>query len=76
MTNPCSVVICGGHSGIEVAGEPVGCLASTRRRRPQLAASERQVSVRLDGNRLLPELLRALSEPALHTLRRPCASPR
>jgi NADH:ubiquinone reductase (H+-translocating) len=64
------VVIGGGFSGVEVAGELVDCLASIRRYYPQVRADELKVTVLHDGDRLLPELPAALGESALRSLRR------
>lgn len=76
MSNPCGVVICSGISCVDVAGEPVDCLAGIRHCCPQVQASELLPSVLHDGDRLPPELPRTLGKPALHTPSRPCASPR
>jgi NADH dehydrogenase len=50
------VVIGGGFSGVEVAGELVDCLASIRRFYPRVAAHELQVTLLHDLDRLLPEM--------------------
>jgi NADH:ubiquinone reductase (H+-translocating) len=63
------VVIGGGFSGVEVAGELVDCLRSIRHFYPRVAADELQVSVLQDIDRLLPELPPALGLAALKSLR-------
>lgn len=63
------VVIGGGFSGVEVAGELVDCLHSIRRYYPRVASHELQVSVLQDIDRLLPELPPALGLAALKSLR-------
>jgi NADH:ubiquinone reductase (H+-translocating) len=64
------VVIGGGFSGVEVAGELVDCLASIRRFYPRVQAHEVSVSVLQDLDHLLPELPRKLGTAALDSLRR------
>jgi NADH:ubiquinone reductase (H+-translocating) len=64
------VVIGGGFSGVEVAGELVDCLASIRRFYPRVMAEELRVTVLHDGDRLLPELPVSLGAAALTSLRR------
>jgi NADH:ubiquinone reductase (H+-translocating) len=64
------VVIGGGFSGVEVAGELVDCLASIRRFYPRVMAEELRVTVLHDGDRLLPELPASLGKAALGSLRR------
>lgn len=64
------VVIGGGFSGVEVAGELVDCLRSVRRYYPQVQADELKVTVLHDGDRLLPELPAALGSAALQSLHR------
>jgi NADH:ubiquinone reductase (H+-translocating) len=64
------VVIGGGFSGVEVAGELVDCLASIRRFYPRVHADELRVTVLHDGDRLLPELPASLGKAALASLRR------
>lgn len=64
------IVIGGGFSGVEVAGELVDCLKSIRRYYPQVRADEPRVTVLHDGNRLLPELPQALGVAALRSLHR------
>ena len=63
------VVIGGGFSGVEVAGELVDCLGSIRRYYPRVRP-ELRVTVLHDGERLLPELPEALGAAALNSLRR------
>ncbi len=62
------VVVGGGFSGVEVAGELVDCLRSIRRYYPRVAAAELQVTVLQDLDRLLPELPPALGLAALKSL--------
>jgi NADH dehydrogenase len=64
------VVIGGGFSGVEVAGELVDCLASIRRYYPRVAADELQVTLLHDLDRLLPEMSPRLAAAALRSLRR------
>jgi NADH dehydrogenase len=64
------VVIGGGFSGVEVAGELIDCLGSIRRFYPGVKANELKVTVLHDGERLLPELPAALGAAALKSLRR------
>lgn len=64
------VVIGGGFSGTEVAGELVDCLASIVRYYPRAAASMLGVTLLHDGTRLLPELPPRLGAAALASLRR------
>jgi NADH dehydrogenase len=64
------VVIGGGFSGVEVAGELVDCLASIRRFYPRVAASELKVTLLHDLDRLLPEMSPRLAAAALRSLRR------
>ena len=63
------VVVGGGFSGVEVAGELVDCLRSIRRYYPRVAAAEVKVTVLQDLDRLLPELPPALGLAALKSLR-------
>lgn len=63
------VVIGGGFSGAEVAGELVDCLRSIQRYYPGVAGHELQVTVLQDLDRLLPELPPALGLAALKSLR-------
>ena len=62
------VVIGGGFSGVEVAGELVDCLGSIRRYYPQVRSDELKVTVLHDGERLLPELPVSLGAAALKSL--------
>lgn len=64
------VVIGGGFSGVEVAGELVDCLTSIRHFYPRVQAHELRVTVLHDGDRLLPELPASLGMAALTSLRR------
>ncbi len=64
------VVIGGGFSGVEVAGELVDCLTSIRHFYPRVQAHELRVTVLHDGDRLLPELPASLGMAALKSLRR------
>jgi NADH dehydrogenase len=63
------IVVGGGFSGVEVAGELVDCLRSIRHFYPRIAAGELQVTVLQGGQRLLPELSPRLGEAALVSLR-------
>jgi NADH dehydrogenase len=63
------VIVGGGFSGVEVAGELVDCLRSIRRYYPHVADDELQVTVLQDLDRLLPELPSALGLAALKSLR-------
>jgi len=63
------VVIGGGFSGVEVAGELVDCLASIRRFYPRVQADELKVTVLQDIDRLLPELPPRLGASALRSLK-------
>jgi len=62
------VVIGGGFSGVEVAGELVDCLKSIRRYYPRVAAEELKVTILQDQPGLLPELPRELGAAALRSL--------
>jgi NADH dehydrogenase len=64
------VVIGGGFSGVEVAGELVDCLRSIRRFYPRVAEEELKVTVLQDLDRLLPELPARLGQSAMASLRR------
>jgi len=64
------VVIGGGFSGVEVAGELVDCLDSVRRFYPRVAAGELKVTLLHDLDRLLPEMSARLAAAALRSLRR------
>lgn len=63
------VVIGGGFSGVEVAGELVDCLASIRHFYPRVIHDELRITVLHDGERLLPELPPLLGVSALKSLR-------
>lgn len=63
------VVVGGGFSGVEVAGELVDCLASIRRYYPLARADELRVTVLQGIDRLLPELSPRLGAAALASLR-------
>ena len=62
------IVIGGGFSGVEVAGELVDCLKSIRRYYPRVAASEIRVTVLQDQPRLLLELTQTLGTAAHRSL--------
>lgn len=64
------IVIGGGFSGVEVAGELVDCLASIRRYYPQVQADELRITVLHGTDRLLPELSPRLGQAALTSLTR------
>jgi NADH dehydrogenase len=64
------VVIGGGFSGVEVAGELVDCLRSVRRYYPRVESDELKVTLVQDLDALLPELPLKLGEAALSSLRR------
>jgi NADH dehydrogenase len=64
------VVIGGGFSGVETAGELVDCLASIRRYYPRVARDELKVTLLQDLPRLLPEL----PEPLGHTAHKSLAA--
>ena len=64
------VVIGGGFSGVEVAGELVDCLRSIRRFYPGVAADELAVCLLHDLADLLPELPPRLGRAALKSLRK------
>ncbi len=63
------IVIGGGFSGVEVAGELVDCLHSIRRYYPQVREEELRVTVLHGTDRLLPELSPGLGAAALRSLR-------
>ena len=63
------IVVGGGFSGVEVAGELVDCLRSIRRYYPRIAPDELQVTVLQGTERLLPELSARLAASALASLR-------
>lgn len=58
------VVIGGGFSGVETAGELVDCLRAIRRYYPRVAADELKVTLLQDQARLLPELSERLGRAA------------
>lgn len=62
------IVIGGGFSGVEVAGELVDCLASIRRYYPLVQAGELKITVLHGTERLLPELSPRLGAAALKSL--------
>lgn len=64
------IVIGGGFSGVEVAGELVDCLASIRRYYPKVQADELRVTVLHGTDRLLPELSPRLGAAAMDSLTR------
>ena len=62
------VVIGGGFSGVETAGELVDCLRGIRRYYPRVAADELRVTLLQDLPRLLPELSEKLGHSAHKSL--------
>jgi NADH dehydrogenase len=62
------VVIGGGFSGVETAGELVDCLESVRRYYRRVADGELKVTLLHDGPRLLPELVEPLGHAAHRSL--------
>ena len=62
------VVIGGGFSGVEVAGELIDCLASIRRFYPRVRDHELKVTLLHDMDRLLPEMSPPLAAAALRSL--------
>lgn len=64
------VVIGGGFSGVEVAGELVDCLAHIRRYYPQVRGEELKVTLLQDQPRLLSELSERLGRAAHASLAR------
>ena len=64
------VVIGGGFSGTEVAGELIDCLRGIHRYYPRVRNDELRVTVVQNGSGLLPELPPALGEAALRSLRK------
>jgi NADH dehydrogenase len=62
------VVIGGGFSGVEVAGELVDCIRNIRRYYPRVAADELCVTVVQDIGALLPELPKSLGKSARRSL--------
>ena len=63
------IIVGGGFSGVEVAGELVDCLRSIRHFYPRVGADELQVTVLHGMTRLLPELSPRLAAAALTSLR-------
>ncbi len=63
------IVIGGGFSGVEVAGELVDCLGSIRRYYPRVKAEELKVTVLHGTGRLLPELSPTLGAAAMASLK-------
>ncbi|MCB1908032.1 MAG: FAD-dependent oxidoreductase [Rhodocyclaceae bacterium] len=64
------VVVGGGFSGVEVAGELADFLAGARRYYPRVAADELAVTILQDGERLLPELPECLGRSAARSMGR------
>lgn len=64
------VVVGGGFSGVEVAGELADFLRGARRYYPRVRADELQVTILQDGERLLPELPEKLGRVAACSMRR------
>src|SRR5205814_3451087 len=62
------IVIGGGFSGVEVAGELIDCLKSIRRYYPQVGADELKVTLLQDQPRLLVELSERLGRAAQRSL--------
>jgi len=63
------IVVGGGFSGVEVAGELIDCLTSIRRYYPRVEPNDIQVTVLQNIERLLPELPEALGEAAHKSLK-------
>jgi NADH dehydrogenase len=63
------VVIGGGFSGVEVAGELADFLACARRFYPRVGSDELRVTLLQDSDRLLPELPESLGDRAARSLR-------
>lgn len=63
------IIVGGGFSGVEVAGELIDCLRSIHRFYPRIEADELQVTVLHGMARLLPELPPRLGAAALVSLR-------
>jgi NADH dehydrogenase len=63
------VVVGGGFSGVETAGELVDCLKNIRRYYPRVRDGELSVTVLHDQERLLPELPDRLGHAACQSLR-------
>ena len=64
------IVVGGGFSGVEVAGELIDCLRSIQHFYPRIAPAELQVTVLHSSERLLPELSPRLGAAALRSLRK------
>ncbi len=64
------VVVGGGFSGVEVAGELADFLDGARRYYPRVAADELAVTILQDGERLLPELPECLGRSAARSMSR------
>ena len=64
------VVVGGGFSGVEVAGELADVLHGTLRYSPRVGRDALQVTILQDGPRLLPELPECLGEAAARSMRR------
>ena len=62
------VIVGGGFSGVETAGELVECLASIRRYYPRVGSDELKVTLLHDQSRLLAELSEGLARAAHHSL--------
>ena len=63
------IIVGGGFSGVEVAGELIDCLSGIRHYYPRVAADELKVTVLHGMPRLLPELSARLGAAALESLR-------
>jgi len=63
------IIVGGGFSGVEVAGELIDCLSGIRHYYPRVAADELKVTVLHGMSRLLPELSERLGAAALESLR-------
>ena len=66
------IVVGGGFSGVEVAGELADYLQSARRFYPRVGADELSVTLLQDIDRLLPELPPALGAAAARSMRARC----
>ena len=64
------MVIGGGFSGVETAGELIDSVRGIHRYYPRVAAAELRVTLLQDGPRLLPELSERLGRAALRSLLR------
>lgn len=62
------IVNSGGLSCVETAGELVECLRSIRRLQSLVQATELQVPLLLDGDRLPPALTASISKAALRSM--------